>query len=148
MKAGEESVGTAECKQKLECQFGPIEFDDEETVDFSGGLFGFTQYHRFLLWDHAHYFPFRWLISVENPNLIFPVIDPRLALPDYDPRINSDNEWDTILAIVTIGESKETVTMNLRAPLLLDDTRRSGKQIILTDTDYSLRYNIVKSPQM
>jgi len=146
MKPGEGTVEEVGCKQKIECQFGPIEYSDEDTVCFSEGLFGFAQYHRFLLWDNAEYFPFRWLISLENPNLIFPVIDPRLACPDYDPRANSKTASDTLLAIVTIGESKESVTMNLRAPILLDDTNRSGKQIILTDTDYPLRYKVVQSP--
>lgn len=143
MHPEDQTISAVGCSRILECQFGQIAYADEDTLTFSEGLFGFSQYHRFLLWDDSQYVPFRWLISLDNPHLVFPVIDPRIACPDYDPKINSGEKWDSLLAVVTIGDSKESVTMNLRAPILVDDTSRSGKQVILTDTEYPLRYHVI-----
>ena len=143
MHPGDATVSQTDVIQVIECQFGRIDYDDGDTITFTEGLFGFAQYHRFLLWDDPQYVPFRWLINIENPNLIFPVIDPYIVRPDYDPRINSGECWDSLLAIVTIGDAKESVTINLRAPILIDDEKLSGKQIILTDTEYPLRYRVI-----
>lgn len=131
------------CKHILECQFGEIEYGNDDIISFPEGLFGFEKYTQYLVWQDEEYFPFRWLICVENPQLLFPVIDPRVVYPDYDPRVNGGGVWDSILSIVVIGDSMESVTLNLRAPVLIDRERQRGKQIILTDSHYPLRYRVV-----
>lgn len=130
----------------IESQFGEITYDHTDVIRFPDGLFGYDQYKRYLVWEDEQYRPFRWLICLENPTLIFPVVDPMLICPDYRTHLNDVNGATTVLAIVTIGESIDRVTANLRAPVVIEEESRTGKQLILMNTNLSLRYRIVSQP--
>jgi flagellar assembly factor FliW len=108
-------------------------------LSFAEGIYGFEKESRYVLWDDDRFMPFRWLISENNPDIMFPVLDPRLVVPEFTPPWDDPN-LDMMLAIVTLGGSD--VTMNLRAPILFSSKTRMGKQAILADGDYPLRYPV------
>jgi flagellar assembly factor FliW len=123
----------------FECRLGRIEYGSDRILIFAEGIYGFEKEFRYVLWDDDRFSPFRWLISETNPEIMFPVLDPRLVVPEYAPP--EDPNTDSILAIVTLGGS-EPVTLNLRAPILFSSKSRKGKQAILADSDYPLRYPV------
>ena len=139
-----ETVEQMENTKKLECALGTIPYQDHEVIHFDEGLFGYEDEHEFVLLEDAQYYPFRWLISVDNPELMFPVVNPKEVLPEYHPSIQELNHWDFLVNIVTLGEAIHDVTVNLRAPILMKKVPRRAKQTILTDSNYSLRYNLFK----
>lgn len=130
-------------KQELECQFGRIEYDNDEVLSLHEGLYGYEEYKRYLVWINDQYLPFQWLVCVDNPQLMFPVIDPKIICPEYDPKVNNEEPWDSILNIVSIGNSMESVTVNLRAPILISNKQHLGKQVVLSETNYPLRHKII-----
>ncbi len=140
-----ERVDVVKEKQVLDCPFGQIEYSEEDILSFPDGLYGYDQHSQFLVWREKKFLPFQWLVSIDDPELMFPVIDPKLISPDYDPNHRHTLDWDAMLVVVTMGENIESVTANLRAPILLSTETRIAKQVILTDTNYSLQYRVMKS---
>ena len=126
----------------IDCQLGRIEFSEEEIILFPEGIYGYEQDKQYLIVRDKRFFPFQWLVSVCNPQLMFPVIDPLKIISNYDPPIKNQHDLNSKLVIVTIGENIESVTANLRAPLLISFKNGKGKQVILTDTQYPLRHQV------
>ncbi len=143
MPVAETCADKVKGKQKLKCPFGTIEFDTEDVVCFDEGLFGYEDFSEYVIWNQKEYQPFQWLISLKNPDLMFPVVDPGKFISDYKPSLSSQEMWDSVLTIVSIGESKESVTTNLRAPILIRKNAQRAKQIILTDSKYPLRFQLI-----
>jgi len=130
-------------KKILETRLGNVEYTDNDIVRFPEGLYGYEEYKRYIIFQHEDYVPFSWLLSIDPPGLMFPIVDPKLIVPDYNPKINGGQSiGDVMLVIVTIGSENGNVTANLRAPVLIDSKIREGRQVILTDSSYPLRYII------
>lgn len=136
-------VNDIEGMQTAECPFGQIEYSDEQVICFDEGLFGYENFTKYIIINHPNYQPFQWLVSLEKTDLMFPVIDPQKIIEDYEPHINNQEIWDHLFTIVSIGESKESVTTNLRAPILIQKNKKKAKQVILTDSKYPLRYQVI-----
>ena len=129
----------------VECPFGRIEYEDKDILHFPDGLYGYDEYKRYIVLKMEAYLPFQWLVCVDDPELIFPVVDPRIVYPDYHPKIAGMSAEDGMLVIVTMGRSMESVTVNLRAPIHVFHGQNRARQVILSDSQYPLRYRVVKS---
>ena len=135
--------GSAETPEKftIECQLGLIEYQTPDILNFPEGLYGYEEYHRYILFQHPKYLPFCWLISLDQPNLIFPVTDPRIVMANYQPGIKLTGDSE-MLVVVTIGESFDKVTANLRAPIIFSLNKHEARQVILSETQFLLRHPI------
>ena len=134
-------------------RFGTLDLVEDKVIHVPSGLFGFPDSKRYTLLEHRKGSPFVWLQSVDNGSLAFVLIDPLLVKPDYEVRISPEdiNELQLVdapdgiqtLVIVNItsGEKME-LTVNLLGPIVINTKKKFGKQIILSDSDYSLRHPI------
>lgn len=127
----------------LETQFGSIHYRDGAVLHFSEGIYGYEQLKRYLVWEQESYTPFKWLICLDKPDFMFPVINPELFVDGYQPQVSGLEKWKGLLVVVTIGESAKSVTANLRAPILILEENRLAKQVILADVNYSLKHPII-----
>lgn len=140
-------------------RFGKIPVDDTRLIHFSDGLLGFPQTRRFLLLETMEETVFYWLQSLDDPALAFVVIDPVLLVPDYMSRIVLP-EWDreffgtpgdeglSAMAIVTFPKKgKDEATANLQGPLLVRETDRMGRQVVLAESDSWLRMRVFPPQQ-
>jgi flagellar assembly factor FliW len=112
-------------------------------IEMAAGLPGFPDARRFMLveWGEEGS-PFSLLRSLDHEALEFLVAAPVVLFPDYAPEID-DASADTlglttaedalVLVIVTIGESAETATANLLAPIVVNIKTRMGAQIVLPE---------------
>ena len=133
-------------------QLGEVVLDPKCMVDFPDGIPGFEQYKKYVIVTIDKYVPFQWLQSLEEPHLSFPIIKPILLYPEYAPfiaqeelctiRLESFEEAD-VYFITTVGAEPQDVSVNMRAPLLLNREARLGKQCILADRSYSLKHPLV-----
>lgn len=136
-------------------RFGDIAIDPDRIVTFPRGFVGFPAWRRFVLLPHRDASPFWILQSVDEPDLAFVVIDPRDALPDYVARVpaahladvgiesDEDVERAVVLALVTLRGDPPTATANLKAPLVINPSRRLGVQVILDGSAYAIRHPIL-----
>jgi flagellar assembly factor FliW len=117
-------------------QFGEIEFDENLIVRFQNGLFGFENLKEFVFIktdDELFY----WLNSVEQPEISFPLIGIRVIDEEY-PEVENHEA----LGIVTLNKDPLSITVNLKAPVYINQDNCSGFQKILDAEKYSLHYKL------
>jgi flagellar assembly factor FliW len=120
-------------------------------VRFPAGLPGFETCHAFVLMAPAGNGPLQCLNAVDGQRASFLVIDPRRVLPDYRCELSaadrhclgSSNDQALLwLALVSV-EIDGTVTANLRAPVVINPVRMTGRQIVPQSSIYPLRHVIL-----
>lgn len=134
-------------------RFGDVDVKEEDAIELPQGLIGFPELKRYILLDHDKDSPFKWLQSLDDGAIAFVLINPLLFKPDYEVEVTEaevaeldlTNEEDAVIsAIVTMPTNPQNMTANLKAPLVFNLQNRKGKQIILNDSQYATRHNIME----
>lgn len=122
--------------------------DESSIVQLPEGMLGFSRLTRYVLVDDERIRPLLWLQCVDDPNLAFPVVDPRLIDPAYFHllptgelgrlRIRSQSEL-LLLVIAIIRPAPERSSVNLKAPVLINHTTMIGRQVILEEPRAEIR---------
>ncbi|NUU99494.1 hypothetical protein XO12_04805 [Marinitoga sp. 1154] len=133
-------------------KFGELEISDDEIITFENGIPGFENLKEFYVYFSKDTFPIQWLISLENPDITFPIIDPILVRADYSFELSKDlveylninNPEDVkIFSIMTIPHGDpDNITVNLKAPIVISKVNNKGIQIILDNELYHLKHNV------
>jgi len=135
-------------------RFGEFEVTDNEILNCPDGLYGFEQETQFALlpFDPNIDSPLEWLQSLTTPELAFVVTDPATFVPDYAVTLTAedrraiglgDDGAFRIRVIVTVPEDYRQMTGNLLAPLVIHPRMNTGKQIVLTQPDYTTRHPLL-----
>lgn len=130
--------------------FGPVEYDQDEVLTFSEGLFGFEEEHEFLL------LPFQdsagtllCLQSVATPALAFVVMDPFALNPEYFPVLQpqelkslgvQDSRELGYYVLCVLRKPVSDSTVNLKCPVAVHPQTRVARQVILDTDDYEMRH--------
>ena len=69
--------------KKMMTRFGEVEFSDEKTLTFVGGLIGFENLRSFLVMPNVKEGPLFWIQSTEDPQIAFVLTDPTNFFLDY-----------------------------------------------------------------
>ncbi len=92
-----------------------------------------------------------WLQSLEEPSLALPVIKPWLVKEDYNPTVEDEllaslgeltEENLVILLTMTVPEDTKQMSVNLKAPVVINADTRKGIQIIAENQDYEVKYKV------
>lgn len=133
--------------------FGNLSIEKENIITFEQGLLGFEELKQFAIIDVEECLPFEWLVSVEDPIVAFPILNPTLFFSDYKPSLSKDDlvslnikkEKDVeMFCIATLDKKPENVTLNLKGPILINMKNKMGKQIVLTEDYYSLNQLLIR----
>src|SRR3546814_132908 len=138
-------------KADIVTPFGPVSVDAASILDITGGILGFEGRSRFALAPVPNPRLGRFMIlqSVEDPSISFIVLpmaeDGPIAGADREEActmLNSVPEDTIFLLIVTVRREKEgsVMTVNLRAPIAVDTTRRQARQCVLSNNAYTVRH--------
>lgn len=132
--------------------FGEIEVDDDKLIKFPQGIIGFPELTDFLLvHDSESEGGIRWMQSIQEPAFAMPVIDPLIVMPDYNPNIEDDlltplgdvNDDNTlVLVTITVPHEIENMTVNLKAPIIINGENRMANQLITDDEKYVVKFPI------
>jgi flagellar assembly factor FliW len=126
--------------------FGTLEYEEESVIHLPEGMLGFAKCKRYILVENEEILPFKWLQSLDLPQVAFPVLDPHLVVQNYNCLVTPEDlqaleieqESDlATLAVSIIPEDASMATINLKAPLLINHRKMIGKQIILSESEYS-----------
>lgn len=123
-------------------QFGEIEFEEKYIFNFNDGILGFEELKKFLLISDEETEPFKWLISIENPEIGFPLLNPWLIDLEYSLDKHYDIQKEAVLVVITLGGNQGLITANLKAPIILNIPEQTGRQIILPSEKYSTTHII------
>ncbi len=130
---------------------GEIEIKDEEIIHFPSGVPGFSEEKSFIIIPFTDDGLLQILQSMVTPGLGFVVTNPFHFFPDYDFELDKDavekiqiesEKEINILSILNVQEDFKQTTANLQAPLVINDKKQIGKQVILTKTPYNTKHHI------
>ncbi len=133
-------------------RFGAIDYSNDDVVTFEDGLLGFPDCHCYLILEHKAGSPFRWLQSLDAPELAFLITDPSTFISGFAPALASD--WANALklddqtprlvyTIVTIPSGRpDAMTINLAGPIVINAELRIAKQLVIEEEGYGVRHPI------
>ncbi|MCT4605033.1 MAG: flagellar assembly protein FliW [Marinisporobacter sp.] len=132
--------------------FGEIEIDKEKIIIFEEGILGFEDIKKYtIILNQDKDVPFHWLQAIDEPNLAFVITNPFLFRKNYDFYIKDQvvdalgikkEEEMMIFSIAVVPEDFKKMTINLKAPLIINTNNKKGKQIVLDTDEYPLKYFI------
>ena len=137
--------------------FGEIDIDDKKIINFIDGIPGFDDQKKFIIIDNPDdTVPFKWLQSIDEPELAFVIINPFVFKDDYEfdlpkhilEKLKIREEKDVLVySIVVIPEDITKMTANLAGPIIINSREMLGKQIILDDNRYKTKHYILENAE-
>ena len=136
--------------------FGEIDLDESKIITFDEGLIGFEDNKRYTILfnnESKSKGTISWLQSLDEPLLALPVVSPFVAMADYNPIIEDEvlaplgelnDENLLILLTLTVPSDLTKMTVNLKAPIIINADTRKACQAIAENSDYVVRYGIYK----
>ena len=131
---------------------GIIKVKKDDIIHFPDGLLGFEEYTDFVILDITDCKPFKSMLSVREGGPDFVIVEPLLIFDDYTP-LNSAGSIHglelgepvnlVILSIVTLSEKPEDITINLSAPVFLNQATKIAKQVALPDERYHTKVPVL-----
>jgi len=129
-------------------RFGPVEFETADVIQFPAGILGLDGCSQWVLLADAQNDCLGWLQSANQAEIALAVVSPRRFVADYQVRVARDEvgllELDQVQdaqVLVIVSKNERTVTLNLKAPLVLNLARRLGRQVV-NNADLPLQYDL------
>ena len=132
-------------------RFGIIDVNDRSILHMPEGMLGFEQCKRFILLEEQTGSVFKWLQSVDDPEVAFVVTNPADFFPDYDVELTDeqvesldlrDPAEAVMFTTVTIAKDGGNVTTNLLGPVVINLRTLQARQIVLQDDRYETKHVI------
>ncbi len=133
---------------------GKIEYAEESVIKFDEGIIGITDKKEFIFIEKEDFLPFNYLQSTEDPDFSLIVINPFFVDKEYDYNISNDdlkslNVKDDsdffIVSIVVFSNNIENITVNLRAPIIINIKTKAAKQVLLLNDNYDIEEPLIKN---
>jgi flagellar assembly factor FliW len=86
---------------------------------------------------------------LDEPEIAFPVLEPKIFKPDYAARLSAmelralklDNvNQSAVFSILTISSDVTQMTANLKAPIVINLKERIARQVVLQENEYGIRH--------
>jgi flagellar assembly factor FliW len=120
--------------------FGQVEIEVDDILLFPHGLIAFEDCRHWVLLADEQNPSLAWLQSVTRPEVALPLVSPRRLVPDYQVRVSRGqllplefSQFDQAYVLAVVSQSDGDLTLNLKAPLIVNLDRRLGRQVITAD---------------
>ena len=121
-------------------RFGPVQIEADDILLFPHGLIAFEECRHWVLLSDADNESLGWLQSISRPEVALPVISPRRFVPGYQVRVARSQlspleltQFDQAFLLTIVSQEAQALTVNLKAPIVVNLDRRLGRQVITTD---------------
>jgi flagellar assembly factor FliW len=118
-------------------RFGRLDVKSEELLVFPAGILGLEDCREWVLLADADNDALGWLQSTTRREVALAVVSPRRFVPGYQARISRSELAPLDLAdvrqaqvLVIVGKNDRSITLNLKAPLVINLQRHMGRQVI------------------
>ncbi|MDR2166826.1 MAG: flagellar assembly protein FliW [Clostridiales bacterium] len=144
--------------------FGEIEINSEDIINFNEGLPGFPECKDFVVLfqedeeiaqEGTPFNTICFLQSIDDGELSFVLVDMTAFLPEYRPLAlveyarENVGEFDpdalVVYNILTVYDELSDSTANLKAPIIIDFVQKKGRQIICQGDEYPIRAKIFEA---
>lgn len=121
-------------------RFGAVQIEADDILLFPHGLIAFEECRHWVLLSDADNESLGWLQSVSRAEVALAVISPRRFVPGYQVRVGRSQlgplelaQFDQAFLLTVVSQEEQTLTVNLKAPIVVNLDRRLGRQVITTD---------------
>ena len=141
--------------------FGEIEIADDKIIVFDKGIIGFPELREFaLIYNEdrgSNGGSIRWLQSMNRGDFAMPVMDPLVVDPSYNPQVDDEllkplgemNPYAmVVLVTVTVPKDIKYITVNLKAPIVINGCNSAAAQLIVDGDEYKVKFPIYDILQM
>jgi flagellar assembly factor FliW len=134
-------------------RFGELEVNPNDIVSFTEGLLGFENLKKYFVVDPGDSTLILWLQSTEDEKVAFPIIEPKIFKPDYIAKLLPADlngleleslQTAKLYSILTIPANVTEMSANLKAPVVINSSKKVGKQIVLQDSKLSVKHEMYK----
>ncbi|HUS58138.1 MAG TPA: flagellar assembly protein FliW [Planctomycetota bacterium] len=131
-------------------KFGAIEVNHDQEIRFVQPVIGFPGLINYVLVDTGT--PVKWLQSMDDPAVVFPVVNPFDVKSDYNIEIPTteaaalgveDGADVQLWSITVLSTDPAEIRTNLRAPIVLNRRNGIAKQVVLPDSNLAMKYYFV-----
>ena len=136
-------------------RFGEIEIEEDRIFNFVMPIIGFDALKKFIILAPNKETLFKWLQSIEDPALAFPIIsvsaldiDYTIDLPDNVVENLKITNVESLLVmnITSIPQDNpKGTTINLLAPLIFNLDEQVAGQVVLSGSGYDISFPMFKN---
>lgn len=129
-------------------RFGNIKLEEKEIVTFVNPILGFKDTNRFVIVDSLDGEDFQFFQSIDDEHLTFLITDPFIFNKKYE--FDMAGRWlqllklvdpaDVLIKVIVTVRSSIDISINLKAPIIINSSTNEATQIILDGSEYSTRY--------
>lgn len=132
-------------------RFGTVEVADDRRVRFVRPIVGFDGLDDYGIIEDPETTPVLWLQSLEAPEVLFPLVDLSLIADGYAVELDDEavaelgvqrSEDARLLGILTLSDNPSAISVNLRAPIVLNTRGATALQLVLQDRDLAVRHPV------
>lgn len=132
-------------------RFGIVKYRADYIVHFRDGMVGFPDLKHYVLVESPQMPLVLWLQSVDDASVAFPLIEPQLVRKSYQFNMNPADESmigytegakTKAFLVMTIPAQAEQMTVNMRAPVVVNLDKSCAGQVILQDKTLAVREGI------
>ncbi len=137
-------------------RFGELAVPEDKVINFTHGIPGFEKLKRYVLLDHDSDGIFKWLQSLDDPDVAFLMTDPKPYKPDYSVPTRKSDMTDlgfdvegeeplvtyVMVCVAQDEKGNKTVSLNMKGPILFNAAKMRGLQCIIDNDKYQSSYTI------
>jgi flagellar assembly factor FliW len=120
--------------------FGPVQIEIDDILVFPRGLVAFEDCRHWVLLSDDENPALAWLQSVTREEVALAVVSPRRFVPGYAVHVGRGqllplefSQFDQAYILTIVSASDGDLTINLKAPLIINLDRRLGRQVVTND---------------
>lgn len=131
---------------------GKITYDEDEIINFEKSIPGFNDVKRFIL-KEIEGSSFKLLQSIDDVTVGFVVISPFEVEENYEINLSEEviktleikEATDVLLySLVTLNSKVEKITVNLKAPVVINVNNKKAEQFIIDKEKYKIKHPLMK----
>ena len=118
-------------------RFGGLEIEAEDVIRFPAGLLGLEDCRHWVLLADVQNNALGWLQCISRAEVALAVVSPRRFVPGYQFRVFRSelaplelSEVQAAQVLTIVGKNERAITLNLKAPVVINLARRLGRQVI------------------
>ncbi|APQ98594.1 flagellar assembly protein FliW [Clostridium botulinum] len=132
---------------------GCIEYEEKDVIYFQKGIPGFEELKKFIIFPVEDNKVFSIFHSIEDEDIGIIVTSPFNIEKDYEIQLEEEqitnlklqDEKDAlVLNTVTLDSDIDKITVNLRAPIIINIKEKIGEQIIINSDRYKVKHPLFK----
>lgn len=130
---------------------GIKEYNEEDIITFNKGIPGFEALKKFIIFSVEENELFSILHSIEDEETGIVVTSPFTKFKDYEFKLSDEKiqelnitstEEVLVLNTVTLNSKLEDITINLKAPIVINIKAKLGEQIILDNEKFIIKQTL------